>query len=70
MNQSERIQFLINELKNEDKRYKDLNIPNSYLDQVTLLRSLMNVRMPKESVKNFYMYKMSFYVMYPNRKVL
>ena len=54
MNQSERVLFLINELKNEDDRYKDLEIPNSYLDQTRLLRSLMNVRMPKEISEEFF----------------
>jgi len=47
MNQSQRLLFLINELMNEDDRYKDMEIPNSYLDKTRLLRSLMNVRMPK-----------------------
>lgn len=53
MNQSERILFLINQLMNEDDRYKDLEIPDSYLHQVRLLRSLMNVRMPKEISEEF-----------------
>ncbi len=48
MNQSERILFLIDELRDEDYSYKDLEIPDSYLEQVRLLRSLMNVQMPKE----------------------
>lgn len=53
MNKSERLLFLINELINEDGRYKDLEIPTSYLDQIRLLRSLMNVRMPKETSEEF-----------------
>lgn len=53
MNQSGRLLFLINELMNEDDRYKDLEIPDSYLDQTRLLRSLMNVRMPKEISEEF-----------------
>ena len=47
MNQSERLLFLINKLIKEDERYKDLEIPNSYLEQTKLLRSLMNMRMSK-----------------------
>jgi len=53
MNQSGRLLFLINELINEDNRYKNLDIPNSYLEQTRLLRSLMNVRMPKEISEEF-----------------
>lgn len=53
MNQSERLLFLINELINEDDRYKELEIPDSFLDQTRLLRSLMNVRMPKETDEEF-----------------
>lgn len=53
MKQSERILFLINELKNEDYRYKELEIPHSLEDQVRLLRSLMNVREPKKISKEF-----------------
>lgn len=53
MNQSERLLFLINELKNENYRYKDLEIPDSYLEQTRLLRSLMNVRIPKEISEEF-----------------
>jgi O-acetyl-ADP-ribose deacetylase (regulator of RNase III) len=53
LNQSERLLFLINELKNEDDIYKDLEIPDSNLGQARLLRSLMNVRMPKKISKEF-----------------
>lgn len=53
MNQAERLFFLINELIKEDKRYKNLEIPDSYLEKTRLLRSLMNVRMPKETSKEF-----------------
>lgn len=54
MNQSERLLFLINELVNEDDRYKNLEIPDSYLEQTRLLRSLMNLRMIKEISKEFF----------------
>jgi len=53
MNQSERLLFLIKELKKEDPKYSNLKIPDSYSNQVRLLRSLMNVRMPKEISKEF-----------------
>lgn len=53
MNQSERLLFLINKLIKEDKRYKDLEIPDSYLEKTKLLRSLMNVRMSKEISEEF-----------------
>jgi len=54
MNQSERLLFLINELINEDNRYEKMEIPDSYLDQARLLRSLMNVRKPKEISEEFF----------------
>lgn len=53
MNQLERIYFLINELINEDDRFIGLGVPDSYLEQSRLLRSLMNVRMPKEISEEF-----------------
>lgn len=53
MNQSERLLFLIKELINEDNRYKELEIPDSYFEQTRLLRSLMNVRMPSETGEEF-----------------
>ncbi|MHC1681434.1 MAG: protein-ADP-ribose hydrolase [Clostridiaceae bacterium] len=53
MNQSERLLFLIKELKNEDYRFKDLEVSDSYEEQRRLLRSLMNVREPKKVSKEF-----------------
>jgi len=53
MNQSERLYYLINELIHEDNRYKDLEIPDSHLEQTRLLRSFMNVRMSKEISEEF-----------------
>ncbi|MDF2883993.1 MAG: macro domain protein [Clostridiaceae bacterium] len=53
MNQSERVHYLINKLKNEDDRYKELEVPDSYLEQTRLLRSLMNVRRPTEINEEF-----------------
>jgi len=54
MNQAERLLFLINELINEDDRYKELKITDSYLEQTRLFRSLINVRMPKEISEKFF----------------
>lgn len=53
MNQSERLDYLINELIGEEDRYKELEVPDSYLEQTRLLRSLMSVRMPKEINEEF-----------------
>jgi O-acetyl-ADP-ribose deacetylase (regulator of RNase III) len=53
MDQSERLLFLINGLMNEDDRYKGLKAPESYYEQIRLLRSMMNVRMPKEISDEF-----------------
>ena len=53
MNQSKRLLFLIEGLKNEDDRFRNLEIPDSYFEQTRLLRSLMNVRMAKEASEEF-----------------
>jgi O-acetyl-ADP-ribose deacetylase (regulator of RNase III) len=53
MNQSERLGYLINELISEEDRYKELEVPDSYLKQTRLLRSLMNVRIPKVISEEF-----------------
>lgn len=47
MNQNERRIFLIQELLKEDKRYNDIEIPQDFEEQRSLLRALMNVRIPK-----------------------
>lgn len=48
MNQTERRIFLIQELLNEQPRYHNMEIPTDAQEQKDLLRSLMNVRMPRE----------------------
>ena len=48
MNQSERRRVLIRTLLDEDARYADIRIPLTAEGQKKLLRSLMNVRPPKE----------------------
>lgn len=47
MDQNERRNYLLKELIKEDRRYSDIEIPNSSEEQMRLLRGLMNVRMPK-----------------------
>lgn len=46
MTQSERRLFLINELLKESARYSRLTVPTDSNEQKTLLRALLNVRMP------------------------
>ncbi|MBW8383815.1 MAG: protein-ADP-ribose hydrolase [Youngiibacter sp.] len=53
MDQSERLLHLIKALLDEDDAYRSLVIPGSRTDQERLLRSLMNVRMPKDSTEEF-----------------
>lgn len=46
MNQSERRTYLIKRLLNEKKEYANMKIPANSMEQKTMLRSLMNMRMP------------------------
>ena len=48
MNQSENRRYLIEELLKEQPRYAHMQIPADAEGQKQLLRSLMNVRMPKK----------------------
>lgn len=47
MNQSERRKYLIQELLGEEPQYSRMKIPAGSEEQKQLIRSLMNVRMPK-----------------------
>ena len=47
MTQAERRLYLIRSLLNEKTEYQSLNVPREVGEQRKLLRSLMNVRMPK-----------------------
>ena len=47
MTQSERLNYLINIFLKESDKYNNLNAGNSEKDKKALLRSLMNIRMPK-----------------------
>ncbi|MCR5182337.1 MAG: protein-ADP-ribose hydrolase [Clostridia bacterium] len=46
MNQSEKRQYLIRRLLDEQPRYRGIDIPGGEADQRRLLRSLFNIRMP------------------------
>ena len=48
MNQQERLDYLVEEFKADSAKYKELQTPNSMEDKRRILRSLMNIRMPKE----------------------
>lgn len=53
MEQKERRIFLIQELLQEDGRYRDMEIPEGEEEQRRLLRGLMNIRPPREIGKEF-----------------
>lgn len=53
MNRYEKLDYLIDRLIKEDKRYKTIEIPKDYRDKFNLLRSLMNVREPKKIDEEF-----------------
>ena len=46
--QEERLDYLVEEFKADSDEYKELQTPNSTEDKRRILRSLMNIRMPKE----------------------
>ena len=46
--QEERLDYLVEEFKADSGEYKDLNIPDNREEKRRILRSLMNIRMPKE----------------------
>ena len=53
MNQTEKRQYLIRRLLSEQPRYRDIEIPDDTHGQDQLLRSLFNVRLPKEIGEDF-----------------
>lgn len=53
MTQEERLQYLLHYLLNEDKHYRALSIPNDEMEKKRLLRSLMNIRPPKNTSQEF-----------------
>ena len=48
MTQEERLDYLVEQFKIDSVRYKDLRTPEDTEDKRRLLRSLMNIRMPKK----------------------
>lgn len=53
MNQSERRHYLIHTLLDENASYRGMDIPSETEEQKRLLRSLMNIRMPKSIGDDF-----------------
>lgn len=53
MNQSERRLFLIRRLLKEQPRYRNMQIPVGTDEQKSMLRSLMNIRMPDNIDEEF-----------------
>lgn len=53
MTQADRRIYLIKELLAEQPRYRELSVPANPAEQKRLLRSLMNVRIPKRTGKDF-----------------
>ena len=54
MNHEEQRKWLIRNLLDEDIYYKNYRIPENEQEQKNLLRSLMNVRMPKKISQEFF----------------
>jgi O-acetyl-ADP-ribose deacetylase (regulator of RNase III) len=46
MDQEERLDFLVDRFKEDSVRYRNLAVPNEKEEKKTILRSLMNIRMP------------------------
>lgn len=49
LNHTEKRIFLIRKFLSEDSRYKGVDIPDDKTEQENLLRSLMNVRLPRDT---------------------
>lgn len=50
--QEERLNFLLKEFKEDSVQYKELEVKDSYEEKRMMLRSLMNIRMPKSMQKD------------------
>ena len=48
MTQAERLDYLVEQFKSDSVQYKDLRTPEDTESKRRLLRSLMNIRMPKK----------------------
>lgn len=51
MNQAERLTYLVGKFKEDSVRYKDIKVSKDREEQRTVLRSLMNIRMPGDMDK-------------------
>lgn len=47
MDQAERLDFLVEKFKEDSEEYRDLEVGNEAEEKRTILRSLMNIRMPR-----------------------
>lgn len=50
--QQDRLDYLLQEFKKDSKQYKGLEVENDYESKRMALRSLMNIRMPKEMAED------------------
>lgn len=50
--QEERLDYLIHEFKEDSGQYRDLEVEEGYENKRMLLRSLMNIRMPREMAED------------------
>ena len=48
--QEQRLNYLLEEFKSDSKKYKNMEIPNDIIKKQQMLRSLMNIRMPKKMI--------------------
>ena len=48
--QEERLDYLLEKFKSDSKKYKNMEIPNDIIKKQQMLRSLMNIRMPKKMI--------------------
>ena len=50
--QEGRLDYLVEEFKADSGEYKDLNTPDNREEKRRILRSLMNIRIPKQKLTN------------------
>ena len=48
--QEQRLDYRLEEFKSDSKKYKNMDIPNDIIKKQQMLRSLMNIRMPKKMI--------------------
>ena len=52
-NQTERLDYLVEKMKADSGNYHDLEVSDNYVEKRGVLRSLMNIRMPREISEEF-----------------